>query len=426
MIQKLRRKFIFILMSIVTLILLAAFFSVLISTSNNIQHTSEAMLRQALKLQPAPQVGEIAAAEGGQSPPAVGLPKNRMPIMVVEIQADGTISFLTNQLQYIDEDESMSAVLMASNSLESSGVLHNYALRFQKSEDGVHIAFADISMEQAILKNLIINSLMIGAAALTVFFFISILLSRWAVHPVELAWEKERQFIADASHELKTPLTVILSNAEMLSSSESFTDEKKSRRMDHIRAEAVRMKELVDQLLTLAKSDGSKGPIVKDNVNFSFLTTNTILSFEPISFDNKNKLCYKVQENIFVSGNAQRLQQLLSILFDNAIKYCCPGGSIRISLKQMDKKAVLLTVFNEGKPLPKEEIKQIFQRFYRVDQSRSAHGSFGLGLSIAESIVNEHGGHIWAESREDGNSFFVKLPYFDPAGNPLFFNERCE
>ncbi|NCB41419.1 MAG: HAMP domain-containing histidine kinase [Clostridia bacterium] len=412
MIQKLRRKFVFILMGVVTLILLAAFISVLISTSSNIQHTSQTMLRQALKLQPSQQVMDSSQVEGGQNPSDPVLPKNRMPIMVAEIHVDGTVSFLASQLQFIDEEEAKAAVLLAMNSPEDSGILHNYALRFQKSDDKIHVALADISMEQSMLKGLIINSLMIGAAALVVFFFISILLSRWAVRPVELAWEKQRQFVADASHELKTPLTVILSNAEMLSASETFTDERKSRRMEHILAEAVLMKELVDNLLTLAKSDDTKDAIVRECIDFSFLITNAILAFEAIAFDNRIKLTYKVQDNVFVGGDAQHLRQLLSILLDNAIKYCPSGGLIRISLKEMDKKTALLTVFNEGKPIPKEEIAKIFQRFYRIDQSRSAYGSFGLGLAIAESIVSEHGGKIWAESEEIGNSFFVTLPYY--------------
>lgn len=411
MIQKLRRKFIFILMSVVTLILFAVFVSMLFSTSSNTQRMSENMLQQALKMQLPPQGLRPPQVEGGRNPVGAVSPNARMPIMVAEIGADGTISFLTNQLQFIEEDEAKSAVQAAMNTAENAGILQNYELRFQKSDDGVRIALADISMERAMLRSLIINSLMIGGAAFTVFFFVSIFLSRWAVRPVELAWKKQRQFVADASHELKTPLTVILSNAEMLSADGTFTDEKKSRRMEHIRVEAERMKQLIEDLLTLAKTDSTKDTMIRERVDFSFLMTSTVLTFEPIVFDDRKKLTYEVQDKIFVAGDAQRLQQLLSILLDNAVKYCPPGGLITINLKEIDKKTALLTVFNEGEPIPKEELAQIFQRFYRIDQSRSAHGSFGLGLAIAEGIVREHGGEIWVESgTEGGNSFFVALP----------------
>lgn len=410
MIQKLRRKFIFILMSVVTLILLAVFVSMLLSTSSNTQRMSETMLQQALRMQPPPKDLRPPQVEGGRNPVGTVSPNTRIPIMVAEIGADRTISFLTNQLYFIEEDEAKSAVRAAMDAEEDSGILKNYELRFQKSDDGIRIALADISMEREMLRSLIINSLMIGGAALAVFFLVSIFLSRWAVRPAELAWKKQRQFVADASHELKTPLTVILSNAEMLSADGTFTDERNSRRMEHIRAEAARMKKLVEDLLTLAKTDSTKGTLVRERVDFSFLMTSTVLTFEPIVFDDRKKLTYEVQDKIFVAGDAQRLQQLLSILLDNAVKYCPSGGLITTHLKETDKRTALLTVFNDGDPIPKEEIAQIFQRFYRIDQSRSAHGSFGLGLAIAESIVREHGGEIWVESDgENGNCFFVAL-----------------
>ena len=420
MIQKLRRKFILILMSVVTLILLAVFVSMLLSTSNNTQRMSENMLRQTLNMQSRPQGLPPPQDQGGQNPIGEVSPNARTPVMVAEIGADGTISFLTNQLIFFEESEAKSAVQAAMSTGETSGILRGYELRFQKSDNGARIAFADISMERTMTRSLIINSLMIGIAALAVFFFVSIFLSRWAVHPVELAWKKQRQFVADASHELKTPLTVIFSNAEMLSAPGTFTDEKKSRRMEHILAEAALMKKLVDNLLTLARTDSTKGTMVRERVDFSFLMTSTILAFEPLVFDDRKKLTYGVKDNIFIAGDAQRLQQLLSILLDNAIKYCPSEGLITINLNELDKKNALLTVFNDGEPIPKEEIAQIFQRFYRIDQSRSAHGSFGLGLAIADSIVREHRGRIWVESGDkNGNSFFVTLPLLHsmPPGN---------
>lgn len=326
MIQRLRRKFIFILMSVVTLILLAVFVSMLFSTSINTQRISENMLKEALRMHQPPQDLHPPQADGGQNPADAVSPNAHTPIMVAEISADGTISFLANQLQFIEEAEAKSAVRAAMNTEGDSGILQDYDLRFQKSDDGTRIALADTSMERAMLQSLIINSLMIGCAALAVFFFVSIFLSRWAVRPVELAWKKQQQFVADASHELKTPLTVILSNAELLSVPGTFTDEKKSRRMEHIRAEALLMKKLVDDLLILAKSDSTKGIMVRERVDFSFLMTSTVLAFEPIVFDDRKKLTYEVQDNIFVAGDPQRLQQLLSILLDNAVKYCPSGG----------------------------------------------------------------------------------------------------
>lgn len=406
MIRKLRRKFIIILMCVVALILLAVFASILISSWSNSQRMSENMLRQALILPADPS--EIQPPPNGLRE---GFAGGRMPFLVVDVDKNEEIVFIMNQLHFMDESEARTAVVKAINTNRPNGVMYDYELRWLKSDDGRRIAFVDISMEQEILKNLITNSLLIGIVSLAAFYLISLFLARWAVRPVERAWERQRQFVADASHELKTPLTVILSNADMLSGDGIFTDEKKARRMEHIQAEAVRMRQLVEDLLVLAKTDSTESTRIHEQVDFSFIVTSAVLTFEPIVFDEQKELTCDVQDNIFVAGDAQRLQQLIGILLDNAVKYCPQGGKIKVGLNASEKKTVLLAVTNDGEPIPKEELSQVFERFYRIDKSRSDHGGFGLGLSIADGIVKEHNGKIWAKSDErTGNSFFILLP----------------
>ncbi len=236
-------------------------------------------------------------------------------------------------------------------------------------------------------------------------------LSRWAVHPVEVAWERQKQFIADASHELKTPLTVILSNADMLCKDGTFEDKKMTRRMEHIKSEAGRMKHLVDDMLSLARSDNVGKTAVPGKIDFSDIVTSAMLIYEPILYDEKKKLIYDVNSNLIVSGDAEQLQQLIHVLMDNAAKYCSEGGFVKVELLATDRKHVLLKVYNDGEPIPKEDLSKIFLRFYRRDEARSAQGGFGLGLSIARAIVSDHSGKIWAEnSKEQGNTFCVLLP----------------
>jgi len=206
-------------------------------------------------------------------------------------------------------------------------------------------------------------------------------------------------------------LTVILSNADMLCADKSFSDEKKVRRVEHIQAEAVRMKRLVEDMLTLAKSDCMGKAVMFGKVDLSYIVTNTILIYEPVIFHEKKKLIYKVQDALMVMGDTERLQQLMHVLLDNARKYCPQEGTIQIDLAGTDRGHILLKVFNEGDPIPQEEWEKIFLRFYRCDKSRSKHDSFGLGLSIAYSIVNDHGGKIWADSKTgSGNTLHVSLP----------------
>lgn len=398
-------------MCVVSLILLAVFVSFLVSFRINSQRVSENILRQALYAR-SDSPGLRPPLKSGERNPANRISLgDRMPILVAEVDAGDKIVLLINQLHFIDETEAKSAIQEAMDTNGTKGIMYDYELRWLKSEDGSRIALVDISMEQEMLKSLIINSLLIGVASLTSFYLISLLLARWAVRPIELAWERQRQFVADASHELKTPLTVILSNAEMLGNKEVFADEKNIRRIEHIRAESNLMKNLVEDLLTLAKADSVERVKIGEKVDFSYVVTNAVLTFEPIAFDEQKSLSYDIRDNIFVTGDAGRLQQLIVILLDNAVKYCPLGGKIKIDLNEVDKKTALLTVTNDGEPIPKEELSQVFERFYRVDKSRSTHGSFGLGLSIAQSIVADHNGKIWVESGEDTeNSFHVSLP----------------
>jgi len=397
-------------MSIVALILLAVFISILLSTWGNTRRISENMLGQSLDMQFPPQGSRPPLTERGPSPFREAPPAPRTPILVAEIDADGKISILINQLHFINEDQSLAAVKMVLNTGDSKGVLDDYKLRWLKSEDGTRIALADISMEQAMLRNLIRNSLLIGSAALAVFFLISLLLARWAVRPVEIAWERQKQFVADASHELKTPLTVILSNAEMLGADNRIADKKTAHRIEHIKAEAVHMKKLVEDMLVLARSDSIEKVPLLSKIDFSDAATNAILVYEPIIFDEKKKLEYHIQDGLMVMGDMEGLQQLMHILLDNANKYCPQKGLIKVDLKESERGRAVLKVFNEGAPIPKKELDKIFLRFYRCDESRSEHGSFGLGLAIAQSIVQMHNGKIWADSQESGNTFYVSLP----------------
>lgn len=411
MIQRLRHKFVFILMSVVTLILLGIFVSILLFTQSGNRRAGEAMLRQALTAQLPGTSPGLPQGGGARRPEEKAPPANRLPFLLAEINETGEVTVLVNQLHFFDETEAQALLKEILQSGKSGGVSQEYSLRWLRSEDGARIALADISMEQEMLKTLVMNALFIGLLALAAFFFISLFLARWAVRPVELAWQRQRQFVADASHELKTPLTVILSNAEMLRTSQSCADEKTSRRLEHIRAEAKQMKRLVEDLLTLARADSAEAPKTQTRVNLSDFTMNTALAYEALVFDAGKTLDYEICEGLAVEGDGQSLAQLLAILMDNALKFCPTGGAIRVSLQRAEKNSLRLTVYNDGPPIAARDLPHLFERFYQADASRSAHGSFGLGLSIAQGIVGAHRGRIWAESKpEGGNYFYVSLP----------------
>lgn len=416
MIRKLQWKFVAIMMGIVSAILLAVFIAMLLSAQKNSERMGVSMLQQALEQSFSPKESS-APNDFPPSPHREAPPGMRLPVLLIQCAKDGPISVISNQLYFIENEDIASIVQPAVKNSEDRGVLRDYRLRWIKREtgDGIRLVFADISMEQEIIRNLVMNSLMVGGAALIAFFTLSLFLARRAVRPVEIAWDRQRQFIADASHELKTPLTVILSNADMLCADPSFSDERKVRRIEHIQAEAVRMKHLVEDMLVLAKSDSAEKAAVFCRVDFSYILINTMLLYEPVIYDEKKKLIFKAQDALTVMGDPERLQQLIHALLDNALKYCPQGGTIRIDLARIDRGRLLLKVWNDGDPIPREELEKIFLRFYRRDTARGGHGSFGLGLSIAYGVVKEHGGKIWADSGAGaGNAFYVSLPL---AGN---------
>ena len=415
MIKKLRRKFVFIVMAVVTVILLAIFFTMLISMYRNNERTSMFMLRQALSIR---SVHAVAFQQAGDDGPTLFFRESggagmRMPVLVLHVDKNGRTLVITNQLHFITNEQAHEIAKFFEKDDPETGRLKNFGLRYLKrnDNDGMRIALADTSIEQEILTAQVNNSLLIGAAAMLIFFLLSLVLAHWAVRPMELAWEKQKQFVANASHELKTPLTVILSNADILREDNMCKSEKNARRIEHIHTEAVRMKLLVEDMLVLAKSDVREKPAAYSIVDLSYIVKSAALMYEPIAFDSNKEILYKIADNICVMGDSQKLQQVMHILLDNAVKYSYTGGRICINLNKAERNSLLLTVENEGSPIPVEELEQIFLRFYRCDEARSEHGSFGLGLSIAQSIVGEHRGKIWAESDgQSKNCFSMALP----------------
>lgn len=428
MIQKLRRKFVAIVMGAAAAILLTVFAVLVISTETGMIRQSEAMLETALEIdqrggdrtdRDTPRFEEFEPPEGEPVPdgkPGFGEQRGpgklgqRQPYFLVLVKPDGTVDLGSRAevlLTDFGTEELEELAREVASRQEDSGGLSAYRLRYAKREkpEGVLIAFADTSAEFRNLAELIKNSLIIGALTLLVFFGAGILLANWAVRPVETAWNQQKQFVADASHELKTPLTVILSNADMIL---THPGENPGRWAQNILAEAQHMKGLTQDLLSLAQSENSANSPVMETVDFSYLVTDSVLSFEPAAFEQGHELLHEEEPGLLVTGNASGLSQLCGILLDNALKYSVPGGAVKVSLKGSGK-LIRLSVSNEGEPIPPEDLTRIFERFYRSDPARHGEG-YGLGLAIARRITEQHRGKICAESNEGINTFTVTLP----------------
>ena len=220
--------------------------------------------------------------------------------------------------------------------------------------------------------------------------------------------ERQKLFVGAVTHELKTPLTVILTNAELLQEPE-YDEQARSRFVDSIMTMSHQMRGLVESLLELARVDNGGQNMVFSRLNFSELVSDALLPFEPVYFEKGLTLESNVEENLFVRGSQQHLKQVADILLDNAAKYASADSTVRVILRRQGSHC-LLSVASAGDAISKEDLKNIFKRFYRMDKARSMNHSYGLGLSIADSIVSKHGGKIWAESADGVNAFFVQLP----------------
>lgn len=232
--------------------------------------------------------------------------------------------------------------------------------------------------------------------------YISIMLTRWLVKPVEEAFNKQRQFVFDASHELKTPLAVIIASAEML---EKNPKEKKW--LSNIKSEADRMNKLVINLLELAKTESLPSKLKYSTVNLSKEIERSILTFEGLVFEKNLEIDYDIEDNIEFSCDLDKIKELLSILLDNAIKHSYDNAKIRVNLFK-EKENIILEVINNGDDIPKDKQNKIFERFYRVDEARNRNENrYGLGLAIAKNIVDIHQGKISVTSSNNYTTFKV-------------------
>ncbi len=397
MLRKLKIKFVAVIMILVTLLFVALLGLALFFTRQNMKQESIQRMQALLSAGREP-----AAAVPGRPPDP------RLPFFTVELLLQGELSVSGGGFFDLSDRETLHTLVdTALSAHEPIGVIKDSELRYLVAPDRKRIVFADISQENAMLGHAVKNFLLLGLAGYAGFFAVSLLLANWVVKPVEQAWTEQKRFLADVSHELKTPLTVILTNAEMLSDPQMGEQEKQTF-ASNLLSTAGRMKGLVESLLTLARLDSHIISAQPEELNFSRLISNALLPFEPIFFEKGLELACDIEDDLFVQGDRQQLTQAVDILLDNASKYSAPSAPVTVRLRQQ-KNRCIFSVSGGGSPLSPQDQKNVFQRFYRLDPARTGCGSYGLGLAIAERIVCEHGGTIWAESADQTNTFCFSL-----------------
>lgn len=426
MIKRLRIKFICITMVIVTVMLTLLLASQLNFTRNSLMQINREALEAASRdylnglegHKPEKPENERPIPEKPERPghdkpekekPNITRPGEH-PCFILSMDSQGNLQ-ASGSYYYDLSDEAVMLDLYqsAAGKTESTGMLWDYQLCYLREDslEQPYYVFTDISGEMESIGEMAKNSSLIWLLGFFTFLVLSIFLSNWAIRPVEQAWEQQRQFVADASHELKTPLTVILTNAELLREKSENTDQQ--RFSESIVTMSNQMRGLVDSMLHLARADSGYAEGERERLDFSAVLEQAVLPFEPLYFEAGLTLESTLQPGISVKGNADQLRRVAEILLDNALKYASPGGTVQVELESRGFQCCL-RVASPGQMLTARQCRDIFKRFYRVDSTRSANRSYGLGLAIAERIVSDHRGTIWAEGRDGVNTFYVNLP----------------
>ena len=342
---------------------------------------------------PDPQQQLVPVQEGQYIPDAY----------VAQIDDDGNIASYAGNNEHITDEEHFRTVHHAMDEVfrsgETSGTMeigeNSFRFLYKPDDSGQHrLVLLDRSAELSTLRKLLFIFALIAVIGLTIMLGISILLANWTVTPVAVAWEKQKQFVADASHELKTPLAVISANTEVILSDPKQSVAGQSKWLNYIQSETMRMSKLITNLLSVARMDSGKthtsavAPLA-----LSETVSNICLVFEPIIYENGKTLNTIIQRNVTLQAEEDNVKQLLSILLDNAVLHSVPKAQITVSLSKDTQGKIRLSVANTAKDIPPEQLAHLFDRFYRIDTEGSPNGS-GLGLSIARSIVRQMGGNL--------------------------------
>ena len=394
MIRHLRWKVVATNMLLISLVLLAVFAAVVLISRSNYRKSVQQQLYQALE----------SGDYGSRQPGAEGI-----PCFVAEVYASGMARVAGNSYYDLSDQSQLAAIVTeALAQEEDTGLLADFHLRYLRKTGytSTLIAFTDTTLESTTMRSMAAVCSLAGSAALLVLFLCSYLLSGVVTRPVGAAWAQQEQFLSDASHELKTPLTVILSSAELLNQSAL---PEQAVYIDNIREESRRMKLLVEDMLTLSRAQRSAGSLPEQTADLSEAAMTASLRFEPVAFEAGKRLEYDIAPELPVRGDGGKLGQALAALLDNAVKYSACGTDIRLTAEKQGRFAVV-TVADSGPDIPADKLPHIFDRFYRADEARTDGDSFGLGLPIAKAIIDAHRGTLRCESGGGVTRFIITLP----------------
>lgn len=332
--------------------------------------------------------------------------ENKNPVF---LDVEGVYKIEINNNKIIKEDSDVTDEIrnyatQISDKKSEEGIIGNYTYKVRKvGNNGKEITLMENETAIKRFKITIITIIVIGIAGIIIICIVAKKLAKIIVKPVEESFEKQKQFVSDASHELKTPLAVIEANADVLQDKVG-----ESKWLSYIKNEVHSMNKLVNDLLTLSKMEYTNNMNIQ-KFDISKEIEMSVAVFESMIYEKKIKLETNIDKDINFNGDREDIKHIISILLDNAIKHTDNNG-IMIVNTQKEKNGIKIEIQNQGNPIPEDEKEKIFERFYRVDKARNRNEKrYGLGLSIAKGIVGKYNGTIIANSKDGFTSFVVKL-----------------
>ncbi len=438
MLRRLRNKILFLNTLLTSVVVLIAFASIYLITNNNIQAENMRKLDAIAGGQ-----FSVVASETSGDASSGGIAVNDSVAVDVEekrLSADYSLSFHIKVDKYGNVQNIDSLIDMPEASyhqaaetawknkaghgtIKINNKLWQYALTpaistrilnengmqtIIASQDGNYqISFLDVNDSMETLRTLALTFMIVGFAVLAAIFLISLIFANRSIKPVSEAWKKQRQFIADASHELKTPLSIINANYDVLLANKNETIISQIKWLEYMKAGTDRMANLINSLLSLAKMENENVEINKAPFNMSEKVSEIVQSMEAAVYEKGIALSRSIEPGIIVNSDMELVAQVFTILYDNAIKYTYENGQINVSLTETNR-LVTCTVKNSGKGIAPQDLSRIFDRFYQADQSRTGeNGGYGLGLSIAKTRMDKLGGEITAASVENEMTTFT-------------------
>lgn len=407
MLKKLQYKFILINMLFVSIVVAVVFAAVCVYVYSSERAKVNDLLTKAINIREEdvehwvsiPELGAgivkdpVHSFDGNAI--TVQLNKNNELLSTIELNAT------------ISEEALAQAVSVVLRNGDENGSIRSMNIIYLRTETprGTRIAFTDTGEFYSSVRTTILVSGLLCLVILALMLLVSIFLSSVAMRPVKEAWAKQKQFVADASHELKTPLTVILANNNILQSHPEEITPEQQQWLASTQEEASRMKQLIDQMLFLAKSDAEQSPVTLSKINLSEIAERSALTFEPVAFEKRVTIASSITPNIQQNSDRSLFERLLHILLDNAVKHAERGSTVTLTLHREGSHTVM-TVNNAGDIIGEADLPHIFDRFYRADKARTNGNGYGLGLAIAKNILDTLGGTVSVTSKENSGTTF--------------------